>query len=175
MPSKLPTADKISPPVGLVSKSNWPTASVIAALSLCVALSALLRPEIEQLVKSPKIEARLADQLVLSQRVGVLWLTPFVELSNEGGKKASVRRVRMDIFGPDKLHILLNGESYLKRNSATQAYFPLVNLQIPANDQWLDRVNFREQMTQAEEESLRALMERLGKYWGLIADGPNER
>lgn len=141
----------------------WTNIGTIGAF--LVALAAFIRPDIEPFLRGPKVTVALPKEFVFNHRMGVLWMAPWVDIRNEGGRAADIGEVSILFKNSDGDFIKITGDSYLTRTSGDPTYFPWTSLSLKPNASWLDRINFREALPAKDEEVFRQLISELGRFW----------
>lgn len=143
---------------------NW--ATIGSVLASVVALAAFFRPDVEAALKGEKPTVELTKYIVLDHRVGILWMLPFISVSNQGGTRVNIREISMYFIDRDNKVTRLDGDSYLRRMPIDDKYYPWTTLSLAPGEKWIERVNFREPLEVQQEDTFRTLMSDLGKAWG---------
>lgn len=143
---------------------NWNTIGTVGAF--VVAVLALFRPDIESFYKGEKIVASLPSEFVLNHRLGVLWVLPWIDLKNEGGKTVDIKEMNLYLIDSDNKVTKLVADSYYDAKSGSDNYLPWTNLSIDKDQHLLERVNFREPLDHITENNFRQIISELGEYWG---------
>lgn len=142
---------------------KWNTIGTVGAF--IVALVALVRPDVEPLLLGKHLAVSLPKEFIFNHRLGVLWITPWVDIRNEGGRQTDIAEVSIFFRDSDGEIIKTIGDSYLTRTSGEPAYFPWTTLSVKPGAVWVDRINFRQPLPAKDEDEFRQLVAQLEKYW----------
>lgn len=135
-----------------------PVAAGIGALgSFFCALVVIVVPLIRQQLARDNVEIFLPKSIALSHNVGVMEITPWITLRNDGGRRVDIESLRLKLVDSDKVTHELVADAYLDGAQLDQNYLPWAPLAIEQGKSWSGRIKFKPELTDSDEDTYRQL------------------
>lgn len=122
----------------------------IAVVALLISLAAFLTEPIISVIKGEQIDVSIERKLFPGSTLGRFFVSPFVTISNEGGKNIRLGEVSLDITFENGKKTILKADTF--QMSYSNGNLPLRDVLLRSGNTWSGRVELKEQLASNEEE-----------------------
>jgi hypothetical protein len=135
-------------------------ASVVSVFALIVAFAgAFFQREIIEWRLGEQVDFKLSRNLSVGHRLGVVWLEPYLQINNVGGKEMAIGNAKLWMVDTTKkFNLELEGTALGVADRAEIRPNYGVDLRLRGGQQWSEKVAFKEPLSEAEDDEWKKLM-----------------